>query len=162
MTIVWCTAPGWRKAHAVPAQVGRIVDAPALCSIKPDDGWRLARDGAARCGTCLFKAGARRPATEESAALEKYYSGCFDEVAYYPAEEIDKIMDWLATWREDLVTSLAIMDGGKSVPGSKVALFEDEHDRLRHNILSVADSIEEQLSVFEGLGLERGEEHENH
>jgi len=53
MTIIWCTSPGWRKAHAVPAQVGRIVDAPALCSIKPDDGWRLAGDGTARCGTCL-------------------------------------------------------------------------------------------------------------
>ena len=65
MTTIWCTAPGGTVAHAVPAQVGRIVDAPALCSIKPDDGWRLARDGAARCGTCLFKIRLMEPKLDE-------------------------------------------------------------------------------------------------
>ena len=57
----------------------------------------------------------------------------------------DDVLGRLWVWREGLVTALDIMDrkGRTLHPGGQVGIWSDHWDRLRHEILTVKDDIDE-------------------
>ena len=66
--------------------------------------------------------------------------------------KMERAIERFPKWRQDLTDGIALMDGRgrRAADHESIMLWEREWDQLRGNLLSVAESIEDQIDNIEG------------